>query len=59
MSDDKDDEGLETLSVRFPRKIRTRLIDLAEAGDRTPSQLVRRIVRKALADSQDDDGVAA
>ena len=51
------DELDETVSVRFPAKVRARLEQLADADDRRVSQVVRRIVVRAL--ERQDDGVAA
>ena len=47
----------ETVSVRFPAKVRQRLEELADADDRRVSQVVRRIVTRAL--ERDDQGPAA
>ena len=44
---DRDDLD-ETVSVRFPAKVRARLEQLAAADDRRVSQVVRRIVTRAL-----------
>jgi hypothetical protein len=43
-----------TVSVRFPSKVRAR--QLADADDRPVSQLVRRIVTRAIERGGDDDG---
>lgn len=42
------DELDKTVSVRFPAKVRARLEQLAAADDRRVSQVVRRIVTRAL-----------
>jgi predicted DNA-binding protein len=52
---DRDDLD-ETISTRFPAKVRQRIEALAQADDRRPSQIVRRIVLRAL---REDGGEAA
>jgi hypothetical protein len=49
---DRDDLD-ETVSVRFPAKVRARLEQLAAADDRRVSQVVRRIVTRALENNQE------
>jgi hypothetical protein len=51
------DELAEPVSVRFPAKVRARLQELASADDRRLSQVVRRIVVRAL--ETNDEGIAA
>jgi hypothetical protein len=51
------DELDQTVSVRFPAKVRAQLERLAAADDRRLSQVVRRIVVRAL--ETNDEGLAA
>jgi hypothetical protein len=48
-----------TVSVRFPSKVRARLEELADADDRRVSQVVRRIVTRAIERGDDGGGLAA
>jgi len=54
---DKGNDLDATVSVRFPAKVRARLEQLADEDDRRVSQVVRRIVVRAL--ENQDEGIAA
>lgn len=42
----------QTYSIRLPRTLRQQLQELAEDQDRTPADVVRRLIKEAYADLQ-------
>jgi predicted DNA-binding protein len=54
--DDLDRDQTDRISVTLPARLRRRLEELAAADDRPVSQLVRRIVTRAIERGGGDDG---